>query len=80
MGLIGLIPNCGASVVITELYLNNAINFGAMMSGLLTAAGLSLLVLFKMNKNLKENIKIVVILYIIGTITGIILNIVNFSL
>ena len=54
--LIGLIPNCAASVVITELYLNNAISFGMTMAGLLTGSGVALLLLFKVNNNLKENI------------------------
>ena len=51
--LIGLIPNCAASVVITELYLNNAISFGMTMAGLLTGSGVALLLLFKVNNNLK---------------------------
>lgn len=72
--LVGLIPNCASSVAITELYLNNAISFGALLSGLLTGSGVGILVLFKTNKNLKENIKILLIIYFIGVISGIIVD------
>lgn len=75
--LIGLIPNCASSVVITELYLSNIISFGSMISGLLTGSGVALLVLFKVNKNIKENIKILGIVYIIGVISGIALELIN---
>ena len=73
-GLVGLIPNCGSSVVITELYLKGALGVGAMMSGLLVNAGVGLLVLFKMNHDLKENITILSMLYLIGVIVGIIIS------
>lgn len=72
--LIGLIPNCVSSVIITELYLSNVITFGSMISGLLTGSGVALLVLFKVNKNLKENIKILLLLYFIGTLSGLIIS------
>ena len=62
--LIGLIPNCASSVIITELYINNHIYLSTTIAGLLTNCGVSLLILFKQNKNLKENIKIVSIIYI----------------
>lgn len=75
--LIGLIPNCASSVVITQLYLGNVISFGAMMSGLLTGSGVAILVLFKVNKNLKENLKILGLVYIIGVISGIIIELIN---
>ena len=74
--IIGLIPNCAASVVITELYLENIISFGSCISGLLTGSGLGLLVLFKQNKNLKENILILLTLILFSSICGIILNII----
>jgi hypothetical protein len=76
--LIALIPNCGSSVIITELYLNHAISYGAMMGGLLTASGISLLVLFKINKSLKENLKILLLVYFIGAISGIVLELLKF--
>lgn len=74
--LIGLIPNCGASVVLTELFLNNAISFSALVAGLLSGAGIALLVLFKTNKNKKENFMILGLLYLIGAISGVILEII----
>lgn len=75
--LIGLIPNCGASVIITELYLSNAISFASLISGLLTGAGIGLLILFKENKNLKENFTILGIIYGIGVISGVIIEIIG---
>lgn len=69
--LIGLIPNCAASVIITNLYIENVINMASLISGLLTGAGVGLLVLFKTNKkHLKENIGITVMMYVIGVISG----------
>ncbi len=70
-GLVGLIPNCASSVVITELYLEGALGFGAMLAGLLVNAGVGLLVLFKMNHDQKENLTILSLLYLIGVIVGI---------
>ena len=72
--LIGLIPNCGASVIITELYLNGAISFASLISGLLTGAGIGLLILFKENKNMKENLTILGLIYGIGVISGVIIE------
>lgn len=78
--LIGLIPNCASSVMLTELYINNAINVSSLISGLLTGSGAALLILFKSNKNIKENIKILFILYILGVLSGIILEIFGITL
>jgi len=72
--LIGLIPNCASSVIITELYLNNAITFGSMLSGLLTGSGIAIIVLFKTNKNIKENFNILFVIYLIGVFSGIIID------
>ena len=74
--LIGLIPNCAGSVIITELYLSNLITLGTMLAGLLTGSGLGILLLFKTNKNIKENISILGIIYITGIIIGIIVDLV----
>ena len=75
--LIGLIPNCAASVIITNMYLENVISFGSLISGLLTGAGVGLLILFRTNKKIKENIKIVFLLYFLGMISGIIIELLN---
>lgn len=75
--LIGLIPNCASSVVMTEIYMSNMISLGSLMSGLLTGAGVGLLVLFKTNKNIKENIMIVVLLYVIGVIFGYLIDLIG---
>ena len=72
--LVGLIPNCSASIMITELYLNNTITFGATMAGLLTGSGVGILVLFKNNKNFKENLSILLLIYGIGVASGIIID------
>lgn len=74
--LVGLIPNCASSVIITEVYLNNVITLGTAIGGLLTNSGLSLLILFKNNKNIKENLTIMALIYLIGAISGIIINLV----
>ena len=79
-GLIGLIPNCAASVFLTEFYLDGIIGFGPMMSGLLCGAGLGLLVLFRVNNDLKKNLSLLGILYSCGVFSGIILDILNISL
>lgn len=75
--LIGLIPNCGASVALTELYLNNVISFASVIAGLLTGSGVALLVLFKINKNVKENVKILLTVYFIGALSGVIIEIIQ---
>ena len=73
--LVGLIPNCAASVIITELYLQGILSAGAMMSGLLVSAGVGLVVLFRMNKHRPaENIRITAVLYIAGLIWGLLIN------
>lgn len=79
-GLIGLIPNCASSVIITKMYLSNVINFATMMSGLLVGAGVGLVVLFKTNKGVKNNIKIMLLLYGIGVGVGILLELIGFSI
>ena len=79
-GLIGLIPNCASSVIITQLYLDNVISAATMISGLLVGAGVGLAVLFKTNKGIKNNIRITILLYAIGVISGIILEFIGLSL
>lgn len=69
-GLVGLIPNCAGSVAITQLYLEGVIGAGAMLSGLLTGTGVGLLILFRVNHDRKENLKILGLLYLIGVLAG----------
>ncbi len=73
--VIGLIPNCAASVLVVMLYLKSIIGFGSLIAGLSTNAGLGLLVLFKNNKNIKDSFKIVSILFLISVVVGILLQI-----
>lgn len=73
-GLVGMIPNCAASVLITELYAEGAIEFGTAIAGLCTGAGIGLAVLFRANKSLKENLVITAIVYVVGVISGIVIN------
>lgn len=73
-GLVGLIPNCASSVVITQLYLEGAMSFGTMMAGLLVSAGVGVLVLCRVNHNKKENLQIIGLLYLIGVVSGIVLG------
>lgn len=70
-GLVGLIPNCAGSVVITQLYLQGALEFGGTMAGLLTGSGVGLLVLFRVNHDKKESLRILGLLYGIGVLAGI---------
>ena len=72
--LIGIIPNCASSIILTELYLEKIIPLGSMIAGLLVNSGIGILVLFKVNKDKKDNLKILTILYIVGITAGIILD------
>lgn len=75
--LIGLIPNCASSVVLTELYLNGILSLSSVIAGLLTGSGVAILVLFKSNKDRKENIRILLLVYLIGVLSGLILELIN---
>lgn len=72
--LVGLIPNCASSVIITELYASGGISFGTAVGGLSTGAGMGLAVLFRANKNMKKNAMFLAFLYCFGVLSGIILN------
>ena len=72
--LIGLLPNCAASVILTQLYLSGAISFASVIAGLCTGAGIGLVVLFKVNPDKKENVKIIAVLYGIAVAAGLILE------
>ncbi len=75
-GIVGLIPNCASSVILTQLYLQNVISIGSMIGGLLVGSGIGMLVLFRVNENFKENMKILTILYLIGVLSGIIIDLI----
>ena len=76
MALIGLIPNCSASVLITELYVEGIILPGQMIAGLMANAGVGLLVLFRLNRNLKANLTITLLLYICSVVLGVLTSLV----
>ncbi|MFR3274810.1 MAG: putative manganese transporter [Collinsella phocaeensis] len=71
--LVGLVPNCAASVVITQLYLEGVLSFAPLMAGLLTSAGVGYLVLFRTNRHPRENTVIVVGIYCIAALWGLVL-------
>lgn len=72
----GLIPNCASSVILTEMYLENIIQMGTMIGGLLVNSGLGILILFKVNKDKRENFAILGILYLIGFLSAITINLI----
>ena len=74
--LFGLIPNCASSVIITELYLSKLITIGSLLAGLLPGSGIGILLLLKNNKNIKENIFIISIIYFVGVLLGILVDII----
>ena len=77
--LIGLIPNCASSVVITEFYLDGVIGAGAMMAGLLVNAGVGMLVLFRLNRHVKQNFSIVGVMYLLGVFWGVLIQILGIT-
>ena len=78
--VVGLIPNCGASVVLTELYLEGTLSFGAAMGGLLVSAGIGLLVLVRTNRHAKQNLTIIGVLFLTGVIWGWLLQLLGVAL
>lgn len=77
-GLIGLIPNCSSSVLLTQFYVKGYINFGTLMCGSLIGSGIGILVLFRVNRPLRENLKIIGTLYGCGLLGGLIANLLEF--
>ena len=73
-GIIGLIPNCASSVVITQMFLDGLMSLGTMMAGLLVGAGVGILVLLRVNEDKAESFRIVGVLYLIGVLCGMLLN------
>lgn len=78
--IVGLIPNCAASVVLTELYLEGALSTGAMLAGLLVSAGVGLLVLFRANRPMHENFLIAAGLVVCGVVFGFIVGVFGIAL
>ena len=78
-GVVGLVPNCAASVIITQLYLKQLISAGAMMAGLMVGAGVGVLVLFRTNRPWKQNVKIVGLLYVIGVAAGLLIDLIGIT-
>lgn len=74
VSLVGLIPNCAASVIITELFLAGSISIGSCIAGLCINSGLAIIMLFKFNKNIKQNLGIVGLLYVLSCVLGLIIN------
>lgn len=72
--LIGLIPNCAASVMLTQLYLAGTVSFGSCLAGLCSGAGIGLAVLLRMNRSRRENLQIVLTLYLISALCGLVLQ------
>ncbi len=73
-GVVGLIPNCASSVIITQLYVSGTISLGTTMAGLLASSGIGWIILFRLNKNVKENFKILAIVYSSAVISGILID------
>ena len=72
--MIGLIPNCAASVVVTQMYLDGLISLGTLLSGLLVGDGVGILVLLRVNEKKSESLKIIGILFLISICFGILFN------
>lgn len=72
--LAGMIPNCASSVAITQMYLNGVLGSGALIAGLLSGSGVGLLVLFRVNDDHKENLRIMGVLYVAGVVGGLLVN------
>ena len=80
-GLLGLIPNCAASVILTQMYLEGVLGAGAMLTGLLTGAGVGILVLFRMNKrHIKQNVGMIAFIYFVSVLWGVLLDILPVAL
>ncbi len=77
---VGLIPNCASSVIITELYLDGVMTPGALIGGLLSNAGVGLLVLFRANRRVKQNVNVVIGLYVIGAAVGVLFDVIGIAL
>ncbi len=77
--LVGLIPNCASSVVITQLYMSEVISTGSMLAGLLSGSGIGLLILFRVNRNMKSNFTVLGIVYGSGVVIGILCDLLKIT-
>ena len=78
-GLIGLIPNCGASVLLTQMYLHGVLPASHLIAGLLDGAGVGLLILFRVNPDQKENLRITILLYLLAVVFGMLIHLLGIS-
>ncbi len=79
-GLVGLIPNCAASILITQLYVSGALSAGSMIAGLLTASGVGMLVLFRINRRaMRDNAKILGYVLVSGVAVGILMDLLGIA-
>ena len=76
VGLFGLIPNCAISIIITESYLSSVLGLGGLFTGLLANAGIGLIVLFRTNARLRENLMIVLIMYVLSVAAGTVIQLI----
>ena len=75
--LIGLVPNCFASVLLAELYAKGSISFGALVAGLCAGAGLGILVLLKENKDFKDTLFVIGLLLAVSMVSGLVIQLVG---
>ena len=75
LALLGLIPNCSVSVILTQAYISGIIGVGGLFAGLLSNAGIGMLVLFRTNRSLRENLTVVAISYVLSALSGIVIGI-----
>ena len=74
LALLGLIPNCSVSVILTQAFLSGIIGLGGLFAGLLANAGIGMLVLFRTNRNLRENVTIVAVSYVLSALSGMVIG------
>lgn len=78
--LVGMIPNCAASVIVTKLYLDGVLGAGALIAGLLSGTGVGYLVLLRVNDDRRENLRILLLLYAVGVMAGLIIELLGIGI
>lgn len=76
LALLGLIPNCSVSVILTQAYISGIIGVGGLFAGLLSNAGIGMLVLFRTNRSMRENLSVVAISYVLSALSGILIGLI----